>query len=128
MKINLSVFKDEDTKDAITYQSWHWDLKVYCCAGCQDHTLLLYAFCSLQGYPGELGRSSETDITLDDVLTILDEHYNNVKALDALNQKLFSYAWVKKRQCQIGGYACQDTSRFSWHHSWNIFLQTTQAN
>ena len=30
-----------------------------------------------------------TDITLDDVLTILDEHYNNVKALDALNQGLF---------------------------------------
>ena len=34
-------------------------------------------------------RSSGTDITLDDVLTILDEHYNNVKALDALNQELF---------------------------------------
>ena len=26
MKINLVVFKDEDTKDAITYQSWCWDL------------------------------------------------------------------------------------------------------
>ena len=34
-------------------------------------------------------RSSRTDITLDNVLTILDEHYNNVKALDALNQELF---------------------------------------
>ena len=29
MKINLPVFKDEDTKDAITSQSWHWDLTVY---------------------------------------------------------------------------------------------------
>ena len=29
------------------------------------------------------------DITLDDVLTILDKHYDNVKALDALNQELF---------------------------------------
>ena len=29
------------------------------------------------------------DITLDDVPTILDEQYNNVKALDALNQELF---------------------------------------
>ena len=28
------------------------------------------------------------DITLDNVLTILDEHYNNVKALDTLNQEL----------------------------------------
>ena len=29
------------------------------------------------------------DITLDDVLTILDEPYNNVKVLDTLNQELF---------------------------------------
>ena len=29
------------------------------------------------------------DITWDDVLMILDEHYNNVKALDVLNQELF---------------------------------------
>ena len=29
------------------------------------------------------------NITLEDVLTILDEHYNNVKALDTLNQELF---------------------------------------
>ena len=89
MKINLPVFKDEDNKDAITYQSWHWDLTVYHHAGCWDCTLLPYAICSLQGYPGELVRSSGMDIILDNVLTILDEHYNNVKALDALNQELF---------------------------------------
>ena len=71
------------------YQSWHWDLTVYCHAGCWDCTLLPYAICSLQGYLGELVRSSGTDITLDDVLTILDEHYNSVKALDILNQELF---------------------------------------
>ena len=29
MIINLSVFKDEDKKDAVTYQSWHWDIMVY---------------------------------------------------------------------------------------------------
>ena len=29
MKINLPIFKDEDTKDAVTYQSWRWDLMVY---------------------------------------------------------------------------------------------------
>ena len=29
MKINLSVFKDEDAKDAVIYQSWRWDLTVY---------------------------------------------------------------------------------------------------
>ena len=41
-------------------------------------------------------RSSGTDVTLDDVLTTLDEHYNNVKALDALNQELFQLQMGKK--------------------------------
>ena len=72
MKINPHVFKDEDAKDAVTYQSWRWDLTVYQCAGCRDCTLLPYANRSLQGYPGELVQSSRTDITLDDVLMILD--------------------------------------------------------
>ena len=96
MKINLPIFKDEDAKDAVTYQSWRWDLTVYRHAGCRDCTLLPYAIRSLQGYPGELVWSSGTDITLDDVLMILDEHYNNVKALDALNQELFQMQMADK--------------------------------
>ena len=64
MKINLPVFKDEDTKDAVTYQRWRWDLTMYQCAVCRDCTLLPYAIRSLQGYPGELVQSSGTDITL----------------------------------------------------------------
>ena len=94
MKINLPVFKDEDTKDTITYQTWHWDLVVYHHAGCWDHTLLPYAICSLQG---DLVRSSGTDVTLNGILAILDEHYNNVKALDTLNQELFQL-WMGKKE------------------------------
>ena len=71
-------------------------MTVYRHAGCRDRTLLPYAIRSLQGYPGELVQSSGTDITLDDVLTILDEHYNNVKALDALNQELFQMRMADK--------------------------------
>ena len=41
-------------------------------------------------------QSSGTDITLDDVLMILDEHYNNVKALDVLNQELFQMQMADK--------------------------------
>ena len=96
MKINLPILKDEDTKDAVTYQSWHWDLSVYHCMGCWDCTILPYAIQSLQGYQGELVRSSVIDITLDYILTILDEHYNNVKALDALNQELFQLCTGEK--------------------------------
>ena len=96
MKINLPVFKDKDAKDAVTYQSWRWAHTVYQCVGCRDHTLLPCAVRSLQGYPGKLVQSSGTDITLDDVLIILDEHYNKVKALDALNQELFQLQMVDK--------------------------------
>ena len=96
MKINLPVFKDEDAKDADTYQSLRWDLTVYQCVGCRDHTLLPYAIWSLQGYTGEIVRSSSMDITLDNVLKILDKHYNNVKALDTLNQELFQLRMADK--------------------------------
>ena len=69
---------------------------VCCHVGCQDHTLLLYAIWSMQGYHRELVQSSGRDITLADVLMILDEHYNNVKALDTLNQELFQLQMVDK--------------------------------
>ena len=36
------------------------------------------------------------DITLDNVLTILYEHYNNVKVFDVLNQELFQLWMVDK--------------------------------
>ena len=96
MNINHLVFEDEDTKYAVTYQSWCWDLTVYHCTGCRDCTLLPYAIHLLQGYQGELVRSSGTNTSLDDVLTILDKHYNNVKAFDALNQDLFQLHMGKK--------------------------------
>ena len=96
MKINLPIFKDKDTKDAVTYHSWRWDLTVYQHAGCRDCTLLPYTTRSLQGYPGELAQSSGTDITLDDVLMILDEHYNNLKVLDVLNQEPFQLQMADK--------------------------------
>ena len=37
------------------------------------------------------------DITLDNVLTFLDEHYNNVKVLDTLNQELFQL-WMADKE------------------------------
>ena len=76
---------------------------MYQCAGCRDCTLLPYTIRSLQGYPGELIQSSGTDITLDDVLMILDEHYNNVKALDVLNQELFQLQMADKESVSDWG-------------------------
>ena len=102
MKINLPIFKDKDSKDAVTYRSWRWDLMVYQCAGCRDHNLLSYAIRSLKGYPGDLVWSSGTDIILDNVLTILDEHYNNVKVLHVLNQELFQLQMADKESVRLG--------------------------
>ena len=113
MKINLPIFKDEDAKDAVTYQSWRWDLTVYHRVWCQDCTLLPYAIRSLQGYPGELVQSSRMDITLDNVLMILDDHYNNVKALDALNLELFQLWMADKETMSDWAPAYWDTFK-SW--------------
>ena len=105
MKINLPVFKDEDAKDRVTYQSWRWDLTMYQHAGCRDCILLPYAIRSLQGYPGELVWSFSMDIALDDMLTILDEHYNNVKALDTLNQELLQL-WMADKETILDWGIC----------------------
>ena len=45
------------------------------------------------------------DITLDDMLTILDEHYNNVKALEALNQELFQL-WMADKETVLDWGVC----------------------
>ena len=37
------------------------------------------------------------DVMLDDVLTILDKHYNNVKTSDALNQEFFQL-WIGEKE------------------------------
>ena len=103
MKINLLIFKDEDTRDAVTYQSWRWDLTVYWHAGYKDHAILPYAIRSLQGYPGEPVQSSGNDITLHNGLMILDEHYYNVKALDVLNQELFQLQMAEKENVSNWG-------------------------
>ena len=76
---------------------------VYHCLGYRDHTLLPHAIQSLQGYPRELVWSLGTDMNLNDVLAILDEHYNNVKALDALNQELFQLQTAAKETASDWG-------------------------
>ena len=50
-------------------------------------------------------RSLWMDITLDDILNILGEYYNNVKALDMLNQELFQMHMGKKETVSDWG-AC----------------------
>ena len=121
MKINLFIIKDEDKKDAITYQSWCWDIMVYHQAGCQDLTFLPYVICSLQGYPREVVRSLGTDITLDGMITEWDEHYNNVKALDALCQELFQLWMANKETVSDWGCTSWGTSRFLQPHSQKRF-------
>ena len=128
MKIYLPVFKDDDKKDTVTCQSWHWDIMVYLQARCQDHTLLPYIFCSLQGYPGELVRSLGADVTLHGMLAVLGEHYNNVKALDALNQELIQLWMANKEMVSDWGCTFWGTSKSSQPHSWSNSHQTILLN
>ena len=100
MKINLPIFKDKDMKETNTYQSWHWDMMVYCQAGCQDFSFLPYIICSLRGYLGELVRSLGTNIPLDGAIAVVDEHYKGVKALDTLNQEFFQ---PQRNGVRLGG-------------------------
>ena len=60
------------------------------------------------------------DITIDDVLMILDEHYNNVKVLDVLNQGLFQLQKLIRRLYQTGVSASVDTYKY-----WQYPSQTT---
>ena len=101
---------------------------VYQHARCKDHTLLPYAIRALQGYPGELVWSSGMDITLDDVLMILDKHYNNVKALDVLNQELFQLRMTDKETVSDWGVCSPGTYKYYQHPSWTAFLQIVWQN
>ena len=90
VKVNLLIFKDEKTKDAVTYLSLQWDVAIFHCLGWDDQHLLPHVFQSLQGFLRDLARSLGEDATLDDVLQMLDEHYDIVIMFDALSKELYS--------------------------------------
>ena len=90
MKVNLPIFKDEKTEDAVTYHSWQRDVAIFCCLGWDDQHLLLYVFWSLQGFPGNLDRSLGNGATLTNILQILDKNYGMVIMFDALSKELYS--------------------------------------
>ena len=63
MKVNLPNFKDEKTKDTVTYHLLQWNIAVFCCSGWDDQYLLPYVIWSLQGFPGVLARRLGKDPT-----------------------------------------------------------------
>ena len=65
VKVSLPIFKDEKTKDAVTYHSWQWDIAIFHCSEWDNQHLLLYIFQSLQGFPGDLARSLGEECYLD---------------------------------------------------------------
>ena len=67
------------------------------------------------------------DITLDNVLTILDEHYNNVKALDALNQELFQLQMADKETVSDWGIHFPPLRSCGGAEKGLLLQQTSQA-
>ena len=90
VKVNLLTFKDEKTKDVVTYHSWQWDIAIFCHSGWDDQHFLPHIISSLQGFSGDLARNPGTNATLNDVLQILDEHYGMVMTFDTLSKELYS--------------------------------------
>ena len=62
---------------------FHW-------SGWDDQHLLLYVFCSLQAFPGDLAQSLDKDATLSDVLQTWNENYGVVMMFDTLSRELYS--------------------------------------
>ena len=89
MKVNLLIFKDEKTKDAVIYHFQQWDIAIFHHLGLDDQHLLPYVFWSLQRFPGDLARSLVEDATLTDVLQMLDKHYGMVMMFDTLSRELY---------------------------------------
>ena len=83
------TFKDEKTKDAVTYHLWRSDVTIFCCSGWDDQHLLPYVIQSLLGFPRDLARSLGDDATLIDTLQTLDECYGIVMMFDTLSKELY---------------------------------------
>ena len=97
MKINLLVFKDEDTKDTITYQSWCWDLAVNHHAGCQDCTHFPYTI-----FPHKFTWGSWWVAWGQTPLWMMSSPYwmstiTMSRPWILWTRNSFSYAWVKKK-------------------------------
>ena len=90
MKVNMPIFNDEKTTDAVPYHSWQWDIAIFCHSGWDDQHFLSYVFQSLQGFPGDLASSLGEDATLTNILQTLDEHYGIVMTFNTLSKELYS--------------------------------------
>ena len=86
VRVNLLIFKNEKTKDAVTYCWWQWDIAIFCHLGWDDQHLLPYVFQSLQEFLGDLAMSLAKGATLSDIIQMLDEHYGIVMTFDVLSK------------------------------------------
>ena len=90
VKVNVPIFKDEKSKDCVTYHSWWWDIAIFCHPGWDDQHLLPYVFQSIQGFLGDLAESLGKDATLNGILQMLDKHYGVVMMFDIFSKELCS--------------------------------------
>ena len=120
-KINLLIFKDEKTKDAVTYHLWWWDITIFHCLGLDDQHLLLYIFQSLQGFPGGLAGSLGEDATLTNILQMLDKHCGLVMTFNALSKELYSSSKVPGRMWPSLRCTCCSRFRYFSQSTWEGF-------
>ena len=85
----MPIFKDEKTKDAVTYCSYQWDVTIFCHLGWDNQHLLPHVLWSLQEFLRDLARSLGEDPILNDVLKMLEKYYGMVMTFDALSKELY---------------------------------------
>ena len=68
-----------------------------------EEALLPQVYRSLQGEPGDLARSQNADQTLQQLLVILDNYYDEYQSYDALSRKLYLMAQWKEEMVATCG-------------------------
>ena len=91
LKVNLPIFKDEKTKDAVTYHSWWCNVAIFHWSGWDNQHLLSYIFHPFQGFPGDLALNlGKWYYSLSDILQMLEKHYGVIMMFDSLSKELYS--------------------------------------
>ena len=99
-------------------------MAIFCQFGWDDQHLLPNIFHSVQGFPGDLARSLGKDVTLNDVLQMLDKHYGVIMTFDALSKECYSLKQGLNKNMSLGYIFCS-RSRYSSQSSQEGSSQNT---
>ena len=90
VKVKFPVFKADDSKTAVTYSQWRWEVEAYRLTGCREATLRFKMIQSLQGEPLDVARSAGVAATSQQMLQKLDMMYKSACGPIELKGQLYT--------------------------------------